>query len=401
MTQDRIMEYTDFADFYNNPVIKQIAVNRRWTVSTTKEIVDKNGKKKSKMPIDMYELIHNERIWGCAWNRGHHPLVDLQTVCDVLPTARNNAYMLDANEDGFVVLDVEGRCPEFMKKEFLKLPYLYGEISMSGHGLHLIFELPKDILAKYPNAMTKSSLQSKSKDYEVLMADHFVTFTRNTLPPASGERTVKDFENIFEALCRIQRKSVQADSISVTDIDTSSIADFDKIMNYLRKKQYNKTITDFEYENKTGYDHSAYEHYASRFYYTSLKRLLNNPAYAGKEYTDDEKAIIIYSIAKEKIPYREKHDETRAGMPWLMFLVTRMIAKTDKQDEEWEKTQRQKKYETEEEKQARLAKEQEEIENRKRIDERYNILSEKEENDMLNENERKELAKLRKEYGLG
>ena len=136
-------------------------------------------------------------------------------------------------------------------------------------------------------------------------------------------------------------------------------------------------------------------------YYTSLKKLLNNPAYAGKEYTDDEKAIIIYSIAKEKIPYREKHDETRAGMPWLMFLVTRMIAKTDKQDEEWEKTQRQKKYETEEEKQARIAKEQEEIENRKRIDERYNILSEKEENDMLNENERKELAKLRKEYGLG
>ena len=84
-----------------------------------------------------------------------------------------------------------------------------------------------------------------------------------------------------------------------------------------------------------------------------------------------------------------------------MFLVTRMIAKTDKQDEEWEKTQRQKKYETEEEKQARIAKEQEEIEKRKRIDERYNILSEKEENDMLNENERKELAKLRKEYGLG
>ena len=45
MTQDGIMEYTDFADFYNNPVIKQIAVNKRWTVSTTKEIVDKIGKK--------------------------------------------------------------------------------------------------------------------------------------------------------------------------------------------------------------------------------------------------------------------------------------------------------------------------------------------------------------------
>ena len=394
MTQDGIMDYTDFNDFYSNPIIKQIAPNKRWTVSTTKEVVDNNGKKKSKMPIDMYELINNDRIWGCAWNRGHHPLVDLQTVCDVLPTATNNAYMLDATEDGYVVLDVEGRCPEFMKKEFLKLPYLYGEISMSGHGLHLIFALPKDILAKYPNAMTKSSLQSESKDYEVLMADHFVTFTRNTLPPSSGERTVKDFENIFEELCRRQRKSIQADSVAVTDIDTSKIKDFDKIMKYLRQKQYKKTIEDFEYKNKTGYDNSAYEHYASRFYYTCLKKLLNNPAYAGKEYTDDEKAIIIYSIAKEKIPYREKHDETRAGMPWLMFIVTRMIAKTDKQDEAWENTQRQKKYQTSEE-------EQKEIENRQHIDERYNILSEKEENDMLSENERKELAEIRKKYELG
>lgn len=344
MTQDGIMEYTDFADFYNNPVIRELAGNKRWTVSTTKEIVDKNGKKKSKMPIDMYELINNERVWGCAWNRGHHPLVDLQTVCDTLPTATNNAYMLDATEDGYVVLDVEGRCPEFMKKEFLKLPYLYGEISMSGYGLHLIFKLPKKILAKYPNAMTKASLQSKNKDYEVLMADHFVTFTRNTLPPASGERSVKDFEQIFEALCRIQRKTVQAESMNVKDIDTSKIKDFDKIMNYLRKQEYGKTIEDFQYENKTGYDNSAYEHYASRFYYTRLKKLLSNPAYTGTDYSDEDKAIIIYSIAKERIPYREKHDETRAGMPWLMFIVTRMIAKTDKQDEEWEATQRQKKY---------------------------------------------------------
>ena len=53
---------------------------------------------------------------------------------------------------------------------------------------------------------------------------------------------------------------------------------------------------------------------------------------------------IIYSIAKEKIPYREKHDEVRAGMPWMLFLVTRMIGRTDKQDLEWEQENRQKKY---------------------------------------------------------
>ena len=201
---------------------------------------------------------------------------------------------------------------------------------MSGHGLHLIFELPKEILAKYPYASTKASLQSESKDYEVLMADHFVTFTRNTLPPASGEMTQKDFENIFEALCRIQRESIKADSVRIEDIDTSSIAHFDEIMEYLRKQEYSKNLADFQYKNKTGYDNSAYEHYASRFYYMCLKTLLKEQPYSDTEYSDEDKSLIIYSIAQEKIPYREKHDEVRAGMPWLLFIVTRMIAKTDK-----------------------------------------------------------------------
>lgn len=389
MTPDGIMEYTDFMDFYNNPVIQRIANNKRWTVSTTKDVVDKNGKKRNKMPIDMYELIHNNRIWGCAWDRGHHPLVDLATVCDTLPTAKTNTYMLDSTDDGVVVLDVEGRCPEHLKKEFLKLPYLYGEISMSGHGLHLIFELPKQILAKYPNAMTKASLQSENKDYEVLMADHFVTFTRNTLPPADGTDSIEDFERIFEALCSIQRPTVQFDAVNIKDVDTDTIPDFEKIMTYLRQFTYNKTLTDFEYPNKTGYDNSAYEHYASRYYYTQLKKCINSPAYTGAEYSDADKAVIIYSIAKEKIPYREKHDEVRAGMPWMLFLVTRMIGRTDKQDMEWEQENRQKKYGQEETVNT--------SDNADTTSARYNNLLAKEADGSITKEEQKELEQLQKE----
>ena len=54
MTPDGIPTYDDFKEFYENPVIKKIATNKRWTVSTTKEVIGKDGKKKSKMPIDMY-----------------------------------------------------------------------------------------------------------------------------------------------------------------------------------------------------------------------------------------------------------------------------------------------------------------------------------------------------------
>jgi len=398
MTPDGIMTYEDFGDFYTNPVIQKIANNKRWTVSTTKEVIGNDGKKKSKMPLDMYALINLEKVWGCAWDRGHHPLVDLQTVCDTLPTARNNAYLLDATEDGFVVLDVEGACPEFLKKEFLKLPYKYGEISMSGHGLHLVFDLPKDILAKYPDAAAKASMQSKDKDYEILMADHFVTFTRNVLPPSTGELSIKDFENIFESLCRIQRPSVKAESVRVADIDTSNIPRFEEITDALRKQEYGKTLEDFAYERRAGYDNSAYEHYLSRFYYTRLKKMLREAQYADLNYSDEDKALIIYTIASEKLPYRDKHDESRAGMPWLLFLVTRMIAKTDIQDEEWEKSQMHSKYETDEEREARLAREQEVIEKRRARDHRYNSLVLKEHSGTLTDAEKNELENIRKEF---
>ena len=400
MTPDGIITYEDFCDFYNNPVIQQIAGNKRWTVSTTKEVIGKDGKKKSKMPLDMYALINLEKVWGCAWDRGHHPLVDLQTVCDILPTARNNAYLLDATEDGFVVLDVEGACPEFLKKEFLKLPYKYGEISMSGHGLHLIFDLPRDILAKYPDAATKASMQSKDKDYEILMADHFVTFTRNVLPPSTGELTVKDFENIFESLCSIQKSSIKAESVRIEDIDTSNILHFKEITDVLRKQEYGKTLKDFAYERRAGYDNSAYEHYLSRFYYTCLKKMLREKQYTNLNYSDEEKALIIYTIASEKIPHRDKHDEKRAGMPWLLFLVTRMIAKTDIQDEEWEKSQMRSKYETDEERKERIVREQEIIKKRRERDHRYNSLVLKEHSNTITDVEAKELASIRKEFRI-
>ena len=80
-------------------------------------------------------------IWGAAFDRGYNPLVDLETVCKTLPTAANNTYHLDALIDKIVVLDVEPKCPEEIKRQFLSLPYLYSETSMSGNGLHLIFNL--------------------------------------------------------------------------------------------------------------------------------------------------------------------------------------------------------------------------------------------------------------------
>ena len=44
-------------------------------------------------------------------------------------------------------------------------------------------------------------------------------------------------------------------------------------------------------------------------------------------YTDSEKAWLLYITAQEKIQHRDKHDESRNGLPWLLYLTQEIMAK--------------------------------------------------------------------------
>lgn len=80
------MTYHDFPDFYKHPFIQSIADNPRWSVS------DKN-----KCPIDMIELIENNRINGAnPYDNDYNPCISLPDLIDFLPDASNHAYFLDA-----------------------------------------------------------------------------------------------------------------------------------------------------------------------------------------------------------------------------------------------------------------------------------------------------------------
>jgi hypothetical protein len=35
----------------------------------------------------------------------------------------------------------------------------------------------------------------------------------------------------------------------------------------------------------------------------------------------------LYEVAKEVLPYRDKHDQVRNNLPWLLNLATSVIAK--------------------------------------------------------------------------
>lgn len=304
--------WKDFMDFYDNPLIQKISSNKKWTVS------DKN-----KCPIDMYALINYGKIWGLANDRGYIPFVDLPTLCETLPTAKNNAYFLDALIDGFVILDIEPKCPDVIKQKLMELPYLYGEISMSGKGIHLAFNLPEAILEKYPVAQNKTVLKEEHGYYEVLL-NHMITFTRNTLPPKEPSEDIASFENLFEILASKAKDTGNIlRAIPVSDVNPDNIPYYDALVTTLMAQNYPKTLADFNGDN------SRYEYGAAGFYYRMLRKLLNNGRYKDHEYTDEEQTVIVYKLLTEKLEYRPKHDQLRNNMPWLMFITSTLIAKSD------------------------------------------------------------------------
>lgn len=311
------LTWRDFPQFYNNPVIQRLASQENWTVS------DKN-----KRPIDMHALIHEKQVWGAAFDRGYNPLVDLNTLCEAIPNATNNAYYLDASRDGIVVLDIEPSCPDNIKQLFMGLPYLYGEVSMSGRGIHLIFNLPNMIFARYPNAQTKVALKEEHGYYEILL-NHMVTFTRNTLPPAEFKSDIAIFDNVFELLASqatktIKAASVDAGSLSMDDIPYASV-----VVNVLKGQNYYKRLEDFKMDN------SKYEYNMALFYHQRMERMLGKELkFKDHAYTQEERAVMIYELLKLKIAPRPKHETERNGMPWLLYITSTMIAKTDRYNAE-------------------------------------------------------------------
>ena len=328
---NKIPTWEDFPAFYENPVIKMLGPKEKWTVSTTKT-PDWMTTDNNKMPIDMWVLQHENRIAGAKYGEGHNPLVDLNTLCQLIPSATNNAYNLDAIEDGVVVLDIEPGCPDNLKNQFMKLPYIYAETSMSGQGIHMVFELPEDIINDYPDVKIKSYLREQNGYFEILLK-HMVTFTRNALPPSQAVFDISAFRNVFEMLAMQAKPSSKAIEMGTPEESIDGIPYAEDLLQELDEIQYAKTIEDFPQKAKHStapYDYSAYEFGMCSFYYSQLKRIIQQEPYNTNTYTNEEMASIVYAKVANTVEPRSKHNQMRCGMPWLLFTATRAIAKSNK-----------------------------------------------------------------------
>lgn len=300
--------YDYYSKFYQNKAIQQIADVPRWTIST-----------EDKMPINIRKFINTDYkiVEGCKDEVTQ--CMPLFEMMDKIPNALNNTFYLECNRDKLVVLDVEPTCSAELKDKFLNLPYMYIERSMSGLGFHLIFRLP-DLINDYPELKFKRAWKSPDNTYELLL-NHTITFTRDTEGIKESNNS-ESFSELFEELAKVQNQTI-AKEVDISEIRPDDIPLEEYILQKLAESPLlNKDLPD--YNNDT----SAYEmgqiiKLVNNFYYfintdQIMKKLNHN-------FDDNEIAWLIYEELKNRIPYRDKHNTLRNGMPYLLYSISRGI----------------------------------------------------------------------------
>lgn len=288
-------------DFIDNPTIRYLAAKPYWTVNVEK-----------KKPLDIKEFERTGLIIGAKNEKCLTTLSDLLRIIDVIP--KQFVYSLNAARDNVVVLDIEKTCPDDIKTELLKLPFLYGDISMSGLGCHLVLPCPPlDEITQQ-----KVVLKEDHGYYEILI-HHYVTFTNNTLFARYDESTSPiSFQKIWDELKASKKNAVKQE----IEFDESQISlDFPQYnslkdiitRNFLAR--FRKTPEDFNN------DMSRYEFAVIGSVRYSTELMLSVPMYARLNLDDSQKIMLVYKIVQELLEPREKHNEKRDGKPMLLYQV--------------------------------------------------------------------------------
>lgn len=288
----------EFPEFYAHQTIQHLAKKRRWTMSD-------NNKK----PVNIQDVFLRWSAERGAECNNPLTMATLDELTRMLPNAGNCAFYLDYTLDGLICLDVESYCPDELKEKFLTLPYLYAETSLSGEGYHIILRPSRKFIELNPEAMTKTVLKNAEDGYEIHLR-HWVTFTRWSLPPATGNTALEDIVGDFV-------KDFKPTNRTVADIadEHPQNEDVDRLTQVAREQfTYAKTVHDFSD------DYSSFEFglltKLARWY---IKRCTYETSITGHVYDESEIAWSMADTAAYHLEWRPKHDEVRDGLPWLVW----------------------------------------------------------------------------------
>ncbi len=312
-------------EFMKNELIQDLADDNRWTVSDLK-----------KRPVDAKYLLETYNVRNARVLDEPYPLVSLHDLnADENLTHTNRTYRLNAQNNNVIVIDVEPEASDEMLQFAVDFPAHQTEISTNG-GVHLLIKLPDSVITpENEYLLTSTVIKSPNNDYEIIANDHYITFTKRLVydkPVADYENNPEDFErlktfldNIIEIDAEAQRerelKRKMAIDFDDSDIHTDSVAkliDSDLFIDFM-ERQSDKTPDDF------GGDMSSYEASIATACAGHVYRFTQKLPYTielkhtFEHMTENDWIYTAFKMAEFVIPFRDKHDEYRNGLPWLLY----------------------------------------------------------------------------------
>lgn len=311
--------------FRQNALIDKLKTDTEWTVSS-------NDKK----PLDAKVLLASQEIKWASLFEAPYPLVAL-TELDADPNLDwvNRAYHLDARKNRVFMIDVEPEATDDTLINAINCPANYTEISKRG-GVHLMIEIPEDLITPENEYLLDTTVIKDEKlEIEYIFNNHYCTFTKNivmnkTNTDFNNDPTAKAIlKNMLDTIVIIDKDAKlardAANKIKTTfDTNDLNMTAINKLISIKSlkpfiEKQKQKSSADYN-NNDSRYERAVAVACAHKV--RSTVKFAKESPYINKifkDFSDSDAIYATYELLKQCLPYREKHDTSRNGLPWLMY----------------------------------------------------------------------------------
>lgn len=327
-------------------LINELAGEKAWVISD-----------KDKVPIYVQKYLETENenaIWPCR----RQDMNNLSTLDDIKRAPKLagcfSAYRVHASDNLVIIFDVEPSTDKNTLYWFYTQPAHYKEFSWH-YGVHLVYKLSRKRLSEKMVAMLASRTEIKHTDdklnYEVMMNNHFVSFTGRVISEGTVDTNVDAPDWVYSQLEK------EAEHFTLLKLKTITVASEQTDMsdflysNYIADDQHQNSYIEY-LKDLTPADISSTDTSPSRYEFGIAMRLVSYLKRRIASASPLDSAIVGIDILKTSAsdialaaerglkdicPERDKWSQTRNSMPWLLYTAvkaTEWIEASDKRDQE-------------------------------------------------------------------